>query len=1109
MINKIGSICKLASVTTDLPTNIKIDKIIEPKKSNMIYFRARAISALEQGPKGVKWNFNGNFDGFPKAELLKAYKTFCGRSLHLNHDTSSPLKAVGKVLDSFPAEDPDTGEFYIETLSRVDSDLHPELAKMIVNGDLNSVSMGASCGTSMCSVCGLKIHSDQDQKCHHMARLGQEFEAEVDMPEYGIKRGEKVPSFCINSDLTFSELSVVSVPADNAALIKSVISSFSNRLQKIASKESNEGRLIFAELDTMLSLLHPIEREAIKNQICGLPCACEKKEAAGYTTSPETWHKTQHLATNQKDEKCFYCVHPEEYEKMYPKVVESATPQIPDQATMIKEDGSKENMSTQPNMPAGMQPMSEKQTEVKKLSEVEQILSKLSGLEYDRLQEHVASKVKARDNFMDNLKTVVKADQPVEVAALPVENPMDKLPELNAPELNSPDNKVPESKEVKEEKSDVKKLEEAEKLIKEVKEHEKAELKEESKEDKGPEAKSEEKDQEPLLVHLSVKKPVLTAKFTKKPFLSQSFWTVSYGDKSVLTASLRDICGEHLAAMRNLVVSENYGKRLIARIQSDGLERVAGLLNTKASGEAMEHLRGKEWNQAAHEKGFNEVKKMQEGEESAADKSKKAVDRPYGEPGDHLKSQASVDKKAAEEGGFSPKAKDNSNAYEKGGAEVVKAHEANEREAGPSRKAIDRPYGEPGDHIKAQAKKKAAQEEGLSPALKDHQKDYEKGGADVKNAQEALQKEVNKDVPEHMRVKTSYEGGEHLVAKPAAIPTVDKKADHACDEACKCPCLSGGKCSCKVGMYKGAGKVEPLSSPSPDTLSKAEKLAGEVEPPGPSASGSQNWDKGKDLFKSDKVPSNEAKIEESCGKEAKLEKDEKTMSEAWPEGANPAGGAREDLMKPLSDKEKEEAVGHREKAADISKGAKLEPGEQKLSDAEKESTGSDDLKVKKGPEAPSDEAKAKEIGREAVLDKELVEARQRIKQLEVDLTKRATELGQEKLERSMEAKMQKCRKLVEEMIKRDLLAENNDIVEKYVKDGQNLLDARKSALKETIDLQLASFLQMPDNLLRVQAETFSRMRKVASPSDKLRIAPHVDFHPNEDELSWMSNLPWK
>jgi hypothetical protein len=226
-----------------------------------------------------------------------------------------------------------------------------------------------------------------------------------------------------------------------------------------------------------------------------------------------------------------------------------------------------------------------------------------------------------------------------------------------------------------------------------------------------------------------------------------------------------------------------------------------------------------------------------------------------------------------------------------------------------------------------------------------------------------------------------------------------------------------------------------------------------------------------------------------------------TLSEAEKGSAHPTGGIKPDLMNPVPEAKATKEVG---------KEAKLESGEMTLEKAEKPAA-PDAFKPKMGTESSilSDEAKAKEVGKEAAFNKQIEEAHKKMAQLEAELSNKATELAQEKMERSIEAKMIKCRKLVEEMVRKDLLAESQETVEKYLQQGQSLLDARKSAIRETVDLQLASFMQMPDSLLKVQAETITRMRKTAAPiSDKLRIPVQGHFDAEASDADWLQNLPW-
>ena len=182
---------------------------------DFLYFAAKAISGDEP---------NGNGDYFPWAQLLKSFSSFIGRNLFLNHNSGDPRNAIGKVLDAYPVIDPSTGEKYIECLAKIDAFAHPDLARQVSTGILDSCSMGCSVESSTCSICGCTIHSDQDDKCDHMSHgLLKEYVSELDFPDYGIKKGSATRAFAINQGLNFTELSVVNVPAWNNAKIVQVI----------------------------------------------------------------------------------------------------------------------------------------------------------------------------------------------------------------------------------------------------------------------------------------------------------------------------------------------------------------------------------------------------------------------------------------------------------------------------------------------------------------------------------------------------------------------------------------------------------------------------------------------------------------------------------------------------------------------------------------------------------------------------------------------------------------------------------------------------------------------------------------------------------------------
>lgn len=296
---KFGSLLKIAAsgltvedVITEKAPSAVTQKEIEKKNADFLYFRARAISAGDQGPVEGQPNPNGNGDYFPRKELEASYHTFANRQLFLNHESDHPIKSIGKILDAYEVEDPETGEYYIECLAKIDRKLHPEMARKVETGELNTVSMGCSCEASMCSVCGTTIHTDNDEKCAHLDAGGilKEYTAEVDMPQYGIKRGNRIKAFSINSGLCFNELSIVNVPADPLAFIKTIIASnLKNKISKKASLDDTEKSHLQALLDT----LDEATRTAIKAEFCACEMPKEEPKMSDKEVKPEVSASSQ------------------------------------------------------------------------------------------------------------------------------------------------------------------------------------------------------------------------------------------------------------------------------------------------------------------------------------------------------------------------------------------------------------------------------------------------------------------------------------------------------------------------------------------------------------------------------------------------------------------------------------------------------------------------------------------------------------------------------------------------------------------------------------------------------------------------------------------------
>src|ERR1035437_11191946 len=138
MINKVGVtlvISKVGSLEAVMSGRTLVDNRDAEARAaiagEFIYFAAKSIAGDEP---------NGNGDFFPWSQLLKSFSTFNGRSMFLNHQSSDPRNAIGKVLDSYPVVDKDTGEKYIECLCKIDRIANPDLARQLETSILDSVS---------------------------------------------------------------------------------------------------------------------------------------------------------------------------------------------------------------------------------------------------------------------------------------------------------------------------------------------------------------------------------------------------------------------------------------------------------------------------------------------------------------------------------------------------------------------------------------------------------------------------------------------------------------------------------------------------------------------------------------------------------------------------------------------------------------------------------------------------------------------------------------------------------------------------------------------------------------------------------------------------------
>jgi len=204
MFKKIGSIIQaektslaewrnmiVSAEVKQKPEDIKSLAEFDLDRNNFLYVRTRAVSCYElHGP-------NQNSDAFRADTLASSHKTFVRRGAYINHESDSPEKAIGIILDA--SWHPKQG--FVQTLIAIDRS-EPISAK-IERGIANKWSMGALVERCVCSVCEKTAHSIEDY-CDHLANyMGHEY------------NGRKV--FAFNEGVSFYEESNVTIPADSNA----------------------------------------------------------------------------------------------------------------------------------------------------------------------------------------------------------------------------------------------------------------------------------------------------------------------------------------------------------------------------------------------------------------------------------------------------------------------------------------------------------------------------------------------------------------------------------------------------------------------------------------------------------------------------------------------------------------------------------------------------------------------------------------------------------------------------------------------------------------------------------------------------------------------------
>jgi len=229
---------------------IRVAKGKLKKSEDFAYIRTRAIGSME------KWGPNGNGDGFPLKELQASYKTFIGKGNFIDHHSDDITKIRGLVVDAFMNNEDES----VECLIAVDKKSHPQLARDIETGVVNSVSMGTRVGFSNCSVCKHAARTE-DEYCDHVRnykgmKIGW-------LTNNDAHRNGAWPVHEVNHDLEFIELSWVSVPAFKEANVLERLASLRKAVSE--QKDNNNDRLSSAIQEGIVSSENSVFNNELRN----------------------------------------------------------------------------------------------------------------------------------------------------------------------------------------------------------------------------------------------------------------------------------------------------------------------------------------------------------------------------------------------------------------------------------------------------------------------------------------------------------------------------------------------------------------------------------------------------------------------------------------------------------------------------------------------------------------------------------------------------------------------------------------------------------------------------------------------------------------------------
>jgi len=211
----MGLIFGSAAKTEVMPFDkVKEVNKLEASVDNFIYLKSRILTCDEP---------NGNGDFLPAAEVKKSYRTFIGKIVDYNHDTTQIL---GKIIDADYIEGKNGEHDSVDIICKIDKTVYPQHIMRITNGELHQMSMEAYADNAQCGFCGSKFPFADP--CEHIkGSMNKKLKA---------ADGKEVLVHRVDLDLTFVGAGIVENPADKNAQVDVVIASEEkNEIKKLKS----------------------------------------------------------------------------------------------------------------------------------------------------------------------------------------------------------------------------------------------------------------------------------------------------------------------------------------------------------------------------------------------------------------------------------------------------------------------------------------------------------------------------------------------------------------------------------------------------------------------------------------------------------------------------------------------------------------------------------------------------------------------------------------------------------------------------------------------------------------------------------------------------------